>query len=155
MKFVALGLALLGGLALSAPAPGQTHDPDPAHASHTSHAPQTALIPVPAQRWKPDAPLREGMRRARTAITQMHHAEEKSMSGTQIAEQAGAVESAVTYMFAHCSLAEEPDAALHSILLPLLHSAHTLKDDPDNDKAMADMQATLARYPQYFNDPGW
>lgn len=150
MKSVTVALVLLCGLALSTPAPGQTHDqPSAAHAS------LVALMPAPAHRWQPDTALREGMRQARTAVTQLHQGKQTPMSSAAVVQQASAVEAAVSYMFAHCSLAEEPDAALHSILLPLLHAAQTLKSEPDNDAAVADMRALLALYPHYFDDPGW
>jgi hypothetical protein len=70
-------------------------------------------------------------------------------------DRATSVEEAVTYMFAHCKLAAEPDAALHGILVPLLSAAQTLKADPNKLGAVADMRAAIAHYPQYFNDTGW
>ena len=70
-------------------------------------------------------------------------------------DRAVQVEQAVTFMFAHCQLSAEPDAALHGILVPLLGAAQSLKADPANVAAVAAMREALARYPQYFDDPGW
>lgn len=126
--------------------PQQHHDHDAAAA---------IAIPAPEQRWAPDAPLREGMRRAQTAVTNLHRYEAGQMDAAAAQAQAGAVEDAVTYMFAHCQLAAEPDAALHGILLPLLNAAQALKADPKNVHAVAEMRETMARYPRYFNDPTW
>ena len=65
------------------------------------------------------------------------------------------VEQAVIFMYAHCTLAEAPDAALHGILVPLLGAAQVLKRDPRQLKAVADMREAIAHYPKYFDDPGW
>ncbi|RCS28956.1 DnrO protein [Rhodanobacter denitrificans] len=139
----ALGLA-----AVAQAAPQHVHD------SHAAHA-ASAAAPLPAQRWTPDAPLREGMRRANTAVAALAHYEMGHMSAPMAADRAAEVESAVTYMFANCKLSAEPDAALHGILVPLLTAAQALKADPQKVSAVADMRAAIAHYPEYFNDPGW
>jgi hypothetical protein len=110
---------------------------------------------APPQRWTPDAALREGMRRARAAVDELHLYEMGHMSASTAAKQADAVEQSVVYMFVRCKLAPEPDAALHGILVPLLSAARAMKADPKEIKAVADMRAAIARYPQYFNDPSW
>ena len=123
---------------------------------HThEHAPTATLEAVPAQRYTPDAPLRAGMRDAHQAVAELQHAEMGHMSAAMTRDRAASVEKAVAFMFANCKLSAEPDAALHSILLPLLTAAQTLRADPDNTKPVADMQAAIAHYPIYFNDPGW
>lgn len=154
MKIVTTMIALAGGFGLTVAvqaAPQQVHEHHAAPAA-TSAA---SAVPVPAQRWAPDAPLRAGIRRAHTAVDQLQHYENGHMSASMAAERAGEVEAAVVYMFAHCKLTAEPDAALHGILVPLLSAAQVLKADPRNVEAVADMRAALAHYPQYFNDPGW
>ncbi len=149
MKTV-LALACGLGLAVSAQQASAQH----VHETH-AHPAAASTVPVPAQRWTPDAPLRKGIRRAHIAVDQLQHDENGHMSASMTADRAGEVEGAVTYMFANCKLTAEPDAALHGILVPLLSAAQTLKADPHNNKAVADMRAALAQYPQYFNDPGW
>ncbi|HZX71810.1 MAG TPA: DnrO protein [Rhodanobacter sp.] len=151
MKPVKIALALACSLGLAGSVQAA-----PQH-SHESHATQAAeaRVAIPAQRWVPDAPLREGMRRAYTAVDQLRHHEMGHMSAPMAVDRATEVEAAVTYMFANCKLAAEPDAALHGILVPLLGAAQALKADPRNLKAVGDMRAALAHYPQYFNDPGW
>lgn len=119
---------------------------------HHAAAPMAAAA---AQRWAPDAPLSEGMRRAHAAVDELRHYEMGHMSASMAVDRATSVEEAVTYMFAHCKLAAEPDAALHGILVPLLSAAQALKADPKKVGAVADMRAAIAHYPQYFNDPGW
>ncbi|HZY33275.1 MAG TPA: DnrO protein [Rhodanobacter sp.] len=150
MKSVKTVLALACGLGLAMAAQAF---PQHAHEGHAAHA--TAAAPASAQRWTPDAPLSEGMRRAHAAVDELRHYEMGHMSAPMAVDRATAVEEAVTFMFANCKLAAEPDAALHGILVPLMSAAQTLKADPKKVSAVADMRAAIAHYPQYFNDPGW
>ncbi len=121
---------------------------------HHSHAETTALS-VPAQRWVPDASLHDGIRKVHVAVDELHHYERGHMSASMAMDRAATIESAVSDMFAHCKLAAEPDAALHGILVPLLSAAQALKAHPDKVAAVARMRTAIARYPQYFDDPGW
>lgn len=151
MKCVSSALALLCSLVLATAAQAS-----PQH-SHESHAANVADsdMNVPAHRWTPDASLRAGIRRAFAAVDQLKHYELGHMSAPMATDRAGEVADAVAYMFAHCKLAAAPDAALHGILVPLLAAANSLQADPQKVAAVADMRAALARYPLYFNDPGW
>ena len=154
MKLASTVIALACGFGLSVAthaAPQHVHEHHPAPAA-TSAA---SAVPVPAQRWAPDASLKTGIRRAFTAVDELKHHEMGHMSAPMAVDRATEVEGAVTYMFANCKLAAEPDAALHGILVPLLAAAQALKADPQDVKAVTDMRTALARYPQYFNDPGW
>lgn len=151
MKFAKAALALACGLGLAMTAQAS---PQHSHDSHATHVAQVAT-PAPAQRWTPDAPLREGMRRAHAAVDELRHYEMGHMSAPMAVDRATTVEEAVTFMFAHCKLAAEPDAALHGILVPLLGAAQALKQNPQNLQAVADMREAIAHYPHYFNDPGW
>lgn len=154
MKPMKTVLALACGLGLGLGMAAQA-SPQHNHESHPAHAATAAATPVPAQRWTPDAPLREGMRRAHTAVAELAHYEMGHMSAPMAADRAQEVQDAVTYMFSNCKLSAEPDAALHGILVPLMSAAQTLKADPAKVSAVADMRAAIAHYPQYFNDPGW
>jgi hypothetical protein len=149
MKSVRLSLLLvsgfaLGGLAWSAP----QHQ----HATPTGHA---ASAPIPAQRWTPDAPLREGMGRVHTALEELRHYEMGHMSETMALDRVATIEEATTDMFAHCKLAPDADAALHGMLVPLIASTQALKKNPQDMAAVAAMRAAVAGYPRYFDDPGW
>lgn len=150
MKLVKTVFALACGVSLALSvqaAPQHAHDH---HAAHDAPA-----IAAPVQLWTPDAPLQEGIRRAHTAVDQLSHYEMGHMSAPMAVDRAAEVEEAVAFMFANCKLTAEPDAALHSILLPLLNAAQSLKADPKNMKAVAEMREALVHYPHYFNDPGW
>jgi hypothetical protein len=59
----------------------------------------------------------------------------------------------VLHLFDHCSLAAEPDAALHVILVPLMKAAQTLESTPHVRNAIESMRAAVARYAKYFDDP--
>ena len=122
---------------------------------HHHDAATTVAAPVPAQRWTPDAPLQEGMRRADKAIVELHHYELGHMSEAMALDRARTVADAVTFMFANCKLAAAPDEALHGILVPLLTAAQALQADPKNVQSVAEMRTAIAHYPQYFNDPTW
>lgn len=150
MKSLSVAAVLLCSLGMTAAAGAATQHN---HEQHADHA--TTAARAPAQLWMPDAPLREGMRRASVAVDALRHYEMGHMSAPMAADRAGDVEDAVVYMLANCKLTAEPDAALHGILVPLLSAAQALQSDPQNLKPIAEMRAALAHYPQYFNDPGW
>jgi hypothetical protein len=151
MKSIRTVLALACGLGLVTAAQAS---PQHAHEGHPAHV-GTAAAPAPAQRWTPDASLRDGMRRVHAAVDELRHYEMGHMSAPMAVDRATTVEQAVSFMFAHCKLAPEPDAALHGILAPLLGAAQALKHDPKDIGAVARMRAAIAPYPQYFDDPGW
>lgn len=151
MKLMIALAAVAGGLGLAIAALAQVHEQHAAPASTAS----AAGVPAAARRWTPDAPLQAGIRRAQVAVEQLRHHEMGHLDTPMVVDRASEVEAAVTYMFAHCKLAAEPDAALHGILLPLLAAAQALQADPGKAEPVAAMRAALARYPLYFDDPGW
>lgn len=142
-------VAFACGLGLAITVHAATQHPHPRHS-----AAETATV-APAQRWQPDTSLREGIRRAYTAVDQLRHYEMGHMSAPMAVDRAAEVEDAVTFMFANCKLSAEPDAVLHGILVPLLRAAQSLQVHPKNIQAVAEMREAIARYPHYFNDPGW
>lgn len=129
----------------------------PPHEDHTAHPASDAATPapIPAQRWATDAPLREGMGRVRSALDELRHYEMGHMPPGVAIERVAAVEEAATYMFAHCKLAPDADAALHGMLVPLLAAAQRLKKSPQDISAVAAMRGAVADYPHYFDDPQW
>lgn len=151
MKLVKTVLALACGLGLAVSVQAA---PQHAHDHHGAHE-APAAVAAPAERWTPDASLREGIRRAHTAVHQLSHHEMGHMSAQMAVDRAEEVEEAVSFMFANCKLDPKPDAALHAILVPLLSAAQALKADSTNVKAVAQMREAISHYPHYFNDPGW
>jgi len=150
MKTLRTVIALVSGLGAAVSIQAM-----PQHAHGQAGHDAAAVAPAPARRWVPDAALRQGIRRAHVAVDQLRHYEMGHMSAPMALDRAAEVEQAVTFMFAHCRLAARPDAALHGILVPLLGAAQSLKADVANVAAVAAMREALARYPQYFDDPGW
>src|SRR5512146_1114193 len=69
-------LLCMVSLAPMAQATAQEHD----------HHHAAAAVAAPAQRWTPDAPLREGMRRAHVAVEQLHRDETGRMSAAKVVE---------------------------------------------------------------------
>lgn len=128
------------------------HSAPPEHAAHPKPA---TTVPVPDQRWTADAPLREGMGRIQEALDKLRRYESGHLNEAAALEQVAAIQDAGTYIFTHCKLAPDADAALHSMLAPLLAAAQALKDDPHDIAAVAAMRDAVADYPRYFDDPDW
>lgn len=147
MRLLPIFLAFLG-----APCAVLAADTPPTH-DHAAHAVATA--PASHARWTPDAPLSEGMRRVQEALAELRHHEMGHMSADQAREQAGAIEGAVSSIFAKCKLAPDADAALHGILVPLLEGAQRLHGDPADKAAIQAMRDAVADYPRHFDDPHW
>ena len=151
MKLVNLGIALACSLGLAAAAQASPQHPHEDHAAHAANAP----VPAPAQRWATDAPLREGMGRIHTALGELRHYEMGHMSQAMALDRVATIEEATSYLFAHCKLAPDADAALHGMLGPLLTAAQTFKKNPQDMAAVAAMRDAVAQYPRYFDDPQW
>ena len=128
-------------------------DEHDAHAAHAAHPAAAADIAADHQRWEPDAPLREGMRRMRTAVDALSHGEHGHLDPAQVQRLAKNVEDAAGYMFQNCTLAPEPDAALHGVLARLLGGARALAADPADTGPVTGMREALADYPRLFDDP--
>ncbi|MEO8459283.1 MAG: DnrO protein [Dokdonella sp.] len=144
MNRISLILVVLGGMSL---APCTHAEPQHSHDASTKH------VAVPAQRWATDAPLREGMARVRTALDELRHYEMGHMPTNMALERVADIEEATRYMFTHCKLAPDADAALHGMLGPLLAGAAALKNNPDGTSAVDAMRRAVADYPRYFDDP--
>lgn len=142
---VACAFAFMGDLQA---APLLEHD----HASHVVDANRSA---VPSQRFDTDAPLRKGMGEVQAALDDLRHYEMGHMPANMASERAGDVAKAVEGIFAECKLAPEADAALHTILVPLLGAAKRLEHDGSDLAAVAAMREAVASYPQRFDDPQW
>jgi hypothetical protein len=149
MTLIKPSLILLCSLCL----PALAQSP-PAH-EHAGHAALAAGMAVPAERWAADAPLREGMGRIQVALKELRHFETGHMKEATALEFVAEIQDAGAYIFTHCKLAPDADAALHSMLAPLLSAAQTLKDDPRDIAAVDAMRKAVADYPRYFDDPDW
>lgn len=127
----------------------------PVAQEHAGHAKPAAAAPLPAQRWKADADLQEGMRKIRQAVEELHGHELGQMDRAGALARVASIRDAGTFIFTHCKLPPDADASLHGILVPLLGAAQRLGDDPQAIAAVATMRDAMADYPRYFDDPGW
>jgi hypothetical protein len=95
------------------------------------------------------------MGRIQVALEELGHFEMGRMKESTTLEFVAEIQDAGAYIFTHCKLAPDADAALHSMLAPLLSAAQTLKDDPRDLAAVDAMRKAVADYPRYFEDPDW
>ena len=146
-RLITLSLPLL--LALAVPAAAQDH------AHHAADAVDAAAAPAPAQRWKTDAPLREGMGRIRGAVEGLQHYERGHMGPEQATELANGIARDVNFIVANCKLEPSADAALHPIIGALMKGALALKAKPADLAAIPPMRSALQDYARQFDDPGF
>lgn len=151
MKLVNLGITLACDLGLAVAAQASPQHPQQDHAAAAANA----SVPIPAQRWATDAPLREGMGRIHTALDELRHYEMGHMNQTMALERVASIEEATRYLFANCKLAPDADTALHGMLGPLLVATKRLHKDPQDKASVAAIREAVADYPRYFDDPQW
>jgi hypothetical protein len=158
VALLAATFALLGAQTLAARAatenPAPPREPTHAHDSHAGHHPPAAsTIDANHVRWATDAPLREGMRRMKTAVDGSIHQASGQLDQARVQAIASEVDQAAAFMFATCKLERDPDAALHGLLARLMAGAEALRRGPDEVAALASMRAALTDYVRLFDDP--
>lgn len=131
-------------LALAVPAVAREH-PRPAGLVATT---------ATAQRWKTDAPLREGMGRIRQAVDALQHYEDGHMGRAQAVILAAGIERDVGFIVVHCTLVPKADAALHPILGAFMQGARALKTKPADLSSIPPLRKALQDYARLFDDPG-
>ncbi|HET9033332.1 MAG TPA: DnrO protein [Dokdonella sp.] len=154
MKLSTLLLPVVAALALSiAPQAFAQHE----HGEHDAHADHAApeSVAIPAQRYATDAPLREGMSRIHAALEELRHYEMGHMPQSIAVEKVASIKDAIDYVFANCKLDAKADAALHSMLVPLLNGVQAFNKDPADTSTVASMRDAIADYPRVFADPSW
>lgn len=143
-------------LLLGSPGLALASDHAHAHGDPVAHTPTGhEEASTPAQRWAADEPLRRGMRRVHAAAAALSHAEHRPLDPAHVRGVAAELASAVSFMFANCKLAPEPDAALHPLLARVLAASQSLRGGAADAAVIADLRAVLARYPELFEDAGW
>lgn len=127
------------------------------HDDHERHAGLAVAAPVviPAQRYASDAPLREGMSRIHAALEELRHYEMGHMPQSIAVERVASIKAATNYLFTNCKLDAEADAALHSMLVPLLNGVQAFNKDPADTSTVTAMRNAVADYPNMFDDPNW
>jgi len=121
--------------------------------SHAHRGMDAATAPAPAQRWKTDAPLREGMGRIRAAVDGLGHYEHGHIGAEQALKLADGIERDIGFIVAHCKLEPRADAALHPILGALMQGALALKANPADFATIQPMRNALQDYARTFDDP--
>ena len=144
MRIPLMFLPLLAALALALPATAHEHARDAV----------SVAVTTPVQRWKSDAPLREGMGRIRDAVNALQHYEHGHIGPQQAVQLAAGIERDVAFIVAHCKLEPRADAALHPILAALMGGAQALKANPTDRTAIPSMRSALQDYARQFEDPG-
>ena len=125
------------------------------HDEHESHDTTTAPVAIPAQRHTTDAPLRDGLSRIHGALDELAHYEMGHMPQSLAVERVDTIKAATDSIFANCKLAPDADAALHSMLVPLLNGIQAFQKDPADTSTIAAMRQAVADYPRVFDDPNW
>jgi hypothetical protein len=142
-----LSAMLLAALGIVAPQAGaQQHD---------HHQATTASAEAPAQRHATDGILREEMQGIRAAVGGLDHYAHGHIEPALAVQLAGEVEERVRTIIANCKLPPDADAALHTIIVPLMQNAGALKKDPQDLAAIQPMRDALARYARQFDDPAF
>jgi len=138
MTLIKLCIGMLCSLFLAAMAQSPPSD------EHALHPASATTVPVPAERWIADAPLREGMGRIQEALKELRQYEMGHMNETTALGFVATIQDAGAYIFTHCKLKPDADAALHGMLAPLLSAAQTLKSDPHDIAAVAAMRDAVS-----------
>jgi hypothetical protein len=120
-----------------------------AHAHEHAAAPAKAA-PATAPRFAADANLRKEMQGVRAAVDALDHYEHGHMGPDQAVILATKIEGHVNAIIAKCKLPPDADAALHSIIVPLLRNAGALKKNPTDLSPIAPMREALANYDRQF-----
>ncbi|KRG39381.1 hypothetical protein ARC78_01260 [Stenotrophomonas pictorum JCM 9942] len=159
--------ALALALAVTACTAGNDHAPAadtaaeastaaPASSSH-AHAAASAPAPVLAegQRWQTDEPLRTAMGRIHAEVLKNLPAfHDARLQAADAAALADVIDSNVQYMFAHCKLAPEPDAALHVLITRMLTAGAHLRENPASAEGMPELVAAINTYQATFDHEG-
>lgn len=120
---------------------------------HAHHTPSSVAQDAPAQGWRADAPLREGMGRIGRTVVTFEHYEHGHMSAGQVTALVTLLEQDIQFLVANCKLEPAADAALHTIIARLLLAGQALKVDPDDRSAIPAMRQALQDYQRQFDDP--
>ncbi len=151
MRNVLPALATLALLA-AAPLAGAQH----AHEGHAAPATvPSATAAAPSQRFAADATLRQEMADIRVAVNALDHYVHGHMAAEQAQALGTKVEDRVRHIIANCKLPPDADAAMHTIIVPLMQNAAALRKHPQDTTVVAPMRDALEAYARQFDDPGF
>ena len=108
------------------------------------------------QKWKTDAPLRQGMQSINDAVMKTVPAyHDETLTKTDAEQLARHINDQVNYLIANCKLEPGADATLHVLIGDLLTAATKVENEPLSHQGMPHLVKTLQLYPDYFEHHGW
>ncbi|MCX7156485.1 MAG: hypothetical protein NTW45_08600 [Rhodocyclales bacterium] len=147
-------LIVVASLALSvAPvyAANHTHE-------HDAHGAATLKLDN-GQKWKTDAPLRQGMANIKAAVQpHLHAIHENTLKAANYQTLAKRTNTQIAFMVENCKLAPDADAQLHLIIGELGAAAEAMagKDKAQSrQKGALQLVHALETYSEFFDHPGW
>jgi hypothetical protein len=133
------------------------HAADHAH-EHDAHGAATLKLNN-GQKWKTDAPLRQGMASIKAAVQpHLHAIHENTLKAANYQTLAKRTNTQVAFMVENCKLAPDADAQLHLVIAELGAAAEAMAG---KDKAQSRQQGALRlvhaleSYGEFFDHPGW
>jgi hypothetical protein len=147
-------LILAATLALGA-APARAAD----HAhGHDAHGAATLKLDN-GQKWKTDAPLRQGMASIKAAVQpHLHAIHGNTLKAANYQALAQRTNSQIAFMVENCKLAPDADAQLHLVIAELGAAAEAMagKDQAQSrQKGALQLVHALESYGEFFDHPGW
>lgn len=134
----------------------ETRTSDHQHSHGHSEAATSGLSMDHGQKWKTDAPLRQGMRSISDAV--MHSVpayHDETLTKTDAEKLARHINAQVNYLVANCKLGPGADATLHVLIGRLLTAATKVANQPLSPQGMPHLVKSLQLYPDYFAHQGW
>ncbi len=129
----------------------QTHE-------HDAHGAATLKLNN-GQKWKTDAPLRQGMANIKAAVQpHLHAIHENRLKAAQYQALAKRTNTQVAFVVENCKLAPEADAQLHLIIAELGAAAEAMAGEDQNrsrQEGAMRLQHALQTYGEFFEHPGW
>ncbi|MEZ5513897.1 MAG: DUF3365 domain-containing protein [Steroidobacteraceae bacterium] len=119
------------------------------------HGGMAALELNEGAKWTTDEPLRNGMERIRAAIAPPIASLAAGQSVERATELASTIRQQVDYLIENCKLEPQADAMLHLLIAEILEGASEIEHADTVAAGLARVQQAMARYPQYFEHPGW
>ncbi|MCW8935583.1 MAG: hypothetical protein OQK98_12730 [Gammaproteobacteria bacterium] len=131
------------------------HQHSHGHDAHAEHG-VSGLSLDHGQKWKTDAPLRQGMLSINDAVmknvTAYHH---DKLTKTDAQQLASHINDQVNFLVANCKLEPGADATLHVLIGDLLTGADKVAKEPLSVQGMPQLVKALQLYPDYFEHQGW
>lgn len=111
------------------------------------------------QKWKTDAPLRQGMAKINAAVQpHLHVIHENRLKAANYQTPAKRTNTQIAFMVEDCNLAPDVDAQLHLIIAEFGAAAEALagKDRAQSrQKGALQLAHSLETYGEFFDHPDW